>query len=465
MTVEFYRQHLTQIFSQRQWIISSNVLAACTGIVNGLGQLGATECLCLAGSRGTGALPDEQLAPIQLNLDIQSSSMMEDIRQSMVAMQHLPKDIIEAIDDFDPDGTTPIIGPLYDDGKNIAGRAKFGRRQQTWLDLEDKTTIDALWAHLNIPHAPYKIVDANDPNLDKIAQELDEGHGTVWSADNKEGFHGGAQYTRRIHTDDHLKQARHFFAQHSDRLRIMPYLPGIPCSIHAMVFRDQTITFRPCEMIVFQKQDGTQFHYASTATYWDPPTSERDNMKRIAHNVGEHLRKSINYRGFLTVDGIMTTRGFLPTELNPRFGAAVGHLAAGLKDLHIYLLNIAVVEDLDIDWQPKQLETLLLNNADSNRGLSAHSLTTRRIEHTEEIGLLWHDGHFTTTTALDRAHATAKLGPAPSGGIAFLRANPDILTIGRSVAPLVAQAFATINQHWQLGWDNFTPAQDVHAIT
>ncbi|HWB72073.1 MAG TPA: hypothetical protein VG452_07635 [Egibacteraceae bacterium] len=54
--------------------------------------------------------------------------------------------------------------------------------------------------------------------------------------------------------------------------------------------------------------------------------------------------------GVFTVDGVMTAEGFRPTELNPRFGAAIA-LMARATGLPLYLLHLASVHRPDLDWR------------------------------------------------------------------------------------------------------------------
>jgi predicted ATP-grasp superfamily ATP-dependent carboligase len=55
-------------------------------------------------------------------------------------------------------------------------------------------------------------------------------------------------------------------------------------------------------------------------------------MRSAARAVGRHLIERVGYRGPYGVDGVLTSAGFRPAELNPR--ATAGHMmpvyAAGL---------------------------------------------------------------------------------------------------------------------------------------
>jgi hypothetical protein len=139
--------------------------------------------------------------------------------------------------------------------------------------------VDALWDAAGVRRAPSAIVDVDLQTLTDAASALDEGHGTVWVGDNREGWHGGADLLRWVRTLDQASAAHKFLAAHCDRVRVMPFLEGIPCSIHGWVFPTQTIALRPCEMLVFRIPASDKLSYAGAATIWEPPAP-------VCHEIG-----------------------------------------------------------------------------------------------------------------------------------------------------------------------------------
>ena len=81
----------------------------------------------------------------------------------------------------------------------------------------------------------------------------------------------------------------------------MPFLEGIPCSIHGVVFHPD-------------------------------------------RRVGAGLRERVGYRGAFTVDGVLAAQGFLPTELNPRLGAGLSTMTRDLPGLPVGLLDRVLIE-------------------------------------------------------------------------------------------------------------------------
>jgi hypothetical protein len=456
-----YSELLAGIYGKRRWLLALDVLAMGAPLVSALAALGAGRCLCIAAARGTGEPPDPALAPDPVVLNVTASDMMGGIRASLAALANLPPDIVERVNAFDPEGSARVLGTIFDDGRAVAGRRKWGARPAAWQALEDKTLVDALWDEVGVERAPARIVAANFEDSFQASRALDRGVGCVWAGDNREGFHGGATYLRWVRDELQAREAATFFAAHCDRARIMPFLEGIPCSIHGLVFEDCTIAFRPCEMLVFRRPGRAELHYGRAATFWDPPAADRERMRQVARGVGDHLRKRVGYRGVFTIDGVLTSEGFRPTELNPRYGAALSCLGVP-PELSLLLLHFAVAEGVRADFRPAELERLVLEAADGKRSGGGLAIAQRGVAETERVSLVQQrDGTFRIAGASEQPDALALLGPGPVG--AFLRIDlvSERTPVGPSVAPRVAAAIACADAHFGLGIGPLEPARDV----
>lgn len=73
---------------------------------------------------------------------------------------------------------------------------------------------------------------------------------------------------RWVRTAEQAAEAATFFALRCDQVRVMPFLEGIPCSIHGIVLPDGVLAVRPCEMVVLRRPGEATFHYAQAATFW-----------------------------------------------------------------------------------------------------------------------------------------------------------------------------------------------------
>jgi len=71
--------------------------------------------------------------------------------------------------------------------------------------------------------------------------------------------------------------------------RGMPFLEGIPCSAHGIVFPDGVVVLRPAEMVVL-RGGRTGFVYFRGGTCWDPPAARREELRALVRRVGGHLR-------------------------------------------------------------------------------------------------------------------------------------------------------------------------------
>jgi len=130
-----------------------------------------------------------------------------------------------------------------------------------------------------VARAPAEVVAARRADLLAAATRLDTGNGTVWVGDNREGWHGTGEYARLVTDESSAAEAASFMEAHCDAARVMPYLEGIPCSIHATVFPEGEYAYRPCEMLVFRTPDSPLFRYAGIATWWEPAKADREEMR------------------------------------------------------------------------------------------------------------------------------------------------------------------------------------------
>lgn len=467
MPFSHWRALLEEIYGRgRPWLLAGDVLAPLTGLAATLEELGSGPCFRIAASRGTGPLPVGQDA-LGVDLGIVPSpgtGLMGAIRAGQAALQNLPPEVLARIEAFDPERRARVIGPIFDDGLPVAGREKFGRRRPEWIALEDKTVLAPLWEAAGVRAAPERTVAGDAGSLIEahraLATEVGErfgGLGCVWAGDNTEGWHGGAEATFWV-PDDAAARARAAALDGRFRtVRVMPFLDGLPCSIHGVVFPDFVLTLRPCEMIVLRRPDRSGLIYARASTFWDPPPEDREAMREAARRVGAHLRERVGFRGAFTLDGVMTAEGFLPTELNPRFGAALGVMSRGV-DLPLMLAFLAVVEGGDIDWRPEALEAALLTAADESRSGAGGAFPQVTVDGIREAGLRFLPAGGGLIAELIEApgedeelHADVILGPGPGGGYLNISLRPECTPIGPSVAPRIVAALDCLDRAWSLG--------------
>lgn len=239
----------------------------------------------------------------------------------------------------------------------------------------------------------------------------------------------------------------------------MPFLDGLPCSVHGFVLPERVLAFRPNEMIVLRRPGDASFQYAGFGTFWDPPEARRAELRAAARAVGELLKARFGYRGAFSVDGVMTAQGFRPTELNPRIGAAM--YAVFGREVSLDVLNGAMIEGEPLDWRPLELEAFLLERADTRRsGHSGVPLKTRP-EALQEARLLVEGGVAREVGPEDPWNLSATAGPGPTGGYLRLVADPDRTPRGPSLAPTIIAGLRWADEAWGTGVGALEAAPDL----
>jgi hypothetical protein len=454
MHVEAAEAELEQIYGRQAWLVAADVLQAAGATIRRLRAWGAPRCFAIAARNGTGEAPSAEDCEFVV-LDLPPQPMMDAIHAAEDAVRTLSPAIQAAVDRFDPSGQLRVIGPIFSDGRPVAGRRFWGARPAAWRALEDKVVIDALWDAAGVPRAPSQVAPVDLEALRAAADRQDEGHGTVWAGDASRGFHGGATYTCRVTTPAEALIAYEHLRTRCRAARVMPYLRGIPCSIHGVVFPTHTLVLRPAEMLTLLRPGGTGFLYARAATFWDPPADERAALRDLARRVGDHLRRTVGYRGAFTVDGVMTGRGFRPTELNPRVGAALGLM---VPSFGFSFLHDALVEGLPLVGDPVGLEEELLAQADAHRNGSIGFVVNTPFSTTVRRSLLFQRGEWRASLEGEPVDGELSVGPGPSGGFVNLTLTAARTPTGPPVAPRAAALVRYVDAHFATGIGEVSPA-------
>ena len=299
------------MFAGRKVVLTGGPLAALTGVCRRLRELGAERPFVLATGMGTGEPPGPEEAEWCV-VELAAPDLVAEIRAAMRLLRLLPEGVAAALDRWDPRREALVLSPMFNELPQIAGRRVYGPRRPEWRRLEDKVVVDALWDDLGVPRAPSEVVPAEGAALRAAARRLDRGAGTAWAGDARQGFHGGAFCLRWVRGEEDAAEAAAFLAARCDRVRVMPFLEGIPCSIHGVVFPEGVASFRPVEMVTLRRPGSNRLRYAGAATFWDPPAADREVMRDLARRVGAGLRDRVGYRGAFTVDGGWRPRGSCP---------------------------------------------------------------------------------------------------------------------------------------------------------
>ena len=457
----YWREILRPTYEGRKFILALDRLAGAGRTLEILRELGAARPFIIAASRGQGDLPAADEADVAM-VEVAGGTTMEWLRNVEATMANLPADVVARIDTWDPGGAALALGPFMFGNAFVAGRRLYGGRPDPWVALEDKMTVDALWDRSYVTRAPSRNVRLDAPELAVAAAELDWGRGTFWSGDATHGWHGGGEVARWIPEPSFAAPAKRYLAAHAESVRVMPFLEGIPCSIYGIVFPDRVITVRPAEMLTLRRPAVGEIKYVGTATFYDPPEDLRRVMEQAARNVGEVLRREYDYAGAFTIDGVATSRGFVPTELNPRLGAGLFRATSRVEGLWLIGLQRALTEREALDYRSAELEAFLDVATEQRRNGAAFVMVDRAPDEPTAIHVRFGDGGVSTTADTDKAEATIEWGFGNTAGAVSVRFNPSQTPAGPSVAARAAAGLSFAAGQWGLDIPRYEPAVDAH---
>ena len=458
----YYKALLRSVFEGRRFLLTGNYPASLGHQARYLRGFGAARPFLIAERRGNGGAPEPKDAELRV-LDVHpGADRLDHDRKVQRALADPPREIQRAVDAWDPEGAARTLHQYLMAGAwPVAGRAAYAGRPAEWIALEDKVAIDAFWDVAGVPRAPSRVVRAEHQALRAAADALDRGAGTVWASDARNGPNGGALGLRWVRPGDDGREAAASLARIADRVRVMPFLEGIPASIHGIVLPDAVAALRPVEMLVLRQRTGDRLIYAGCSTWFDPRPEDRETMRRLARRVGAELRDRVGFRGAFTIDGVLAEEGFLPTELNPRPGAGIYTLARALGDFPLYLLCLAIAEGERLDYRPELLERAVVEAADARRVCGGTAETGTKLADAGTLHLV-RDGHECRKARPDEdPEATLRFGPSPVGGFLGFHLNPAANEPGPSAAPQAARAFSLADRLLGMGFGVLEAARNV----
>ncbi len=450
-------ERMARLYAGGPVILGPGVLAAFTSTVTELRGHGC-RVLVLATARGAGPVPAPEECTI-VELETPTTRLVTDELRLLDHLAHdLPDHAVAAIEGFDPAGEAVWdVGHFVQDDEPILGRRVVGGRPAAYFRMEDKLFAEEVWAACNVPTAPHLVVPVEESALVEATATLASPLGAVWTGDTRDGFHGAGNYVRWVADEEDRAVAQAFFALHCDRVRVAPFLDGVPCSIHGFVLPDGTAALRPVEIVALRKVDSHEFVYGGLSSYWDPPDTDRAEMRAIARRVGNWLQAEHDYRGAFGIDGVLTADGFRPTELNTRLAAGAVRLAAVDREL-FHLLQTHLVAGLDTGVTVADLERLVPTMDAERAGQPVAIGQGVSLGTSDEYDLHW-DGT-TLTKAQTKTGNTLVLADTPSGF--FSRISPcAALAPGDRLAPLNAALLAYLDREYDAGFGPVEAAPDL----
>ena len=442
----YYTELLRPVFAGRKWLIAGPVAVGLGGLARRFTALGADRPFLIAGTEGTGAMPTPEEAELHV-LGLGGKDILEEHRNLHNTLHDLPPALRRAIDAWDPTGSANFIfaSPLAE-ARGTPPRPPYGARPASWAALEDKVKVDAFWDAAGVKRAPSRVVPARYESLKTAAAALDRGLGTVWAADARDGTNGGGLGLRWVRRGADGHASFEALRRIADRVRVMPFLEGIPASIHGIVCPDTVAVFRPVEMVVLRPTDGDRLFYAGCATAFDPNPDDRETMRTVAHRTGTMLRETVGYRGPFGIDGILSEDGYLPTEMNTRAGAALGPLVAGLPDLPLAALCLAITQGEKLDYRPDLLERAVVQSADAHRTCAGWSVTPNTFDESGSLEVVRDGDEYREGREDEEPHGSIQYGPSGLGGFLRFTSQRAQIQRGSSAAAEVIRALRYADQ-------------------
>ncbi len=453
MDLDSLKSKIAAFHRGKKWIVLPDAAAGATSMVEQLRDWGVGGVMIVAAVEGVGELP---IADRFFYTRTRGSTVMLGIRAYLASVEHPSDELLAAVDEFDPSGDAKVLGSGFSRMGMLAGRPVYGARPPEWGALEDKTLVDQLWDDAGVRRAPSAVVPVGEAAA--VAADLASELGTVWVADNREGWHGGGEYARWVRSESDVGPAAAWMAQHADTVRIMPFLDGIPSSIHGFVTPDGVAVFLPMEMIILRNAERPEFLYAQAANFWSPPADVRDGMRESARRVGTLLADRYGYLGGFGIDGVCTADGFLPTELNPRL--SVGHgLQSRAADVPLGSIERMMIAG-DVAIASADLEAIIVDAAESGRRGGMLLPLTASYE-AAKTGIVLGENGAVAVDPEGQNDAVMEIGPAAMGSVIVLRLDPEHTPIGPSTAPRAVHAIDLARDLWDLEIPRVVAAPDV----
>ncbi len=442
-------ERLEEIYGQKSWIIATQAAVSAVNLHKMLGEWGS-RTLVVASNEGTGDLPDTEI----VYTGSKGDSAVGSIREFFDSVVYPSPQVQARVENFDPENRARVIAEPYATAAEMVGRTTFGVRHPEWGAWEDKMRVDALWEDLSVPHADYRIVDVADAPT--AASEIGNEMGSVWVADNSQGWHGGGDFVKWIRHPDQSAEVADWFADRADRVRVMPFLDGLPCSIHGWVTDTGVATFLPVEILVLRDTADHTMVYSGVSTSWVAPSGLSDEMRAVALKVGRELSQRDGYLGLFGIDGISTVDGFRPTELNPRMSVGAGAQMGGV-DLPIWALTRAEIEGLvhlDHEW----IESEVLGQ----RKPTIHFGKMVHVDVRESVFIgLGRTGKVNLVDTEQESVAKITAGPSATGSFVTGSFDTEKIGTGPPVAPMIADTLNLVSGEWDLGFPYLTAAPNL----
>lgn len=349
--------------------------------------------------------------------------------QLIAGLDH-PGWLTSQADAFDRQRAARLLLPDPLDPPQTGTRRGFGRRSPVWRVLENKTIVDTLWDAMSIPRARSIVADS-PANLAHLGGLVDQGAGVICAvqpADGSGSAGGDGIYWWRTQPPPTAQSA-----VRDAWVRLMPLLAGLPTRLHGLVTANNVISFPPLEVVALPRLDRGTFLCAGTA----PMLCQHGELLAITEHAGQVLRGRIAYRGAFSIDGILTTAGFRPTDLNARITSAMEAVPPALR-VRLHLANMLAREDAELD--PLALRTLARIVFRRPASYTLYGAATAANERPRTALVRWQGEHLRVADG-SQAHGDLTISPSLRGWLLTATLRVEHLPPNRSLNSLAARVF------------------------
>jgi hypothetical protein len=452
---------LADVFAGRRVVCAGGVLAAMHPVVGELRAVGAERMLLLPTSVGTGPIPAGDDLEVLVHELPPTPGATAQFRAEERLFADPPPELLDAIHAFVGAEEPLVLAQPFSAVQAFGPLAVFGPRRPEWVALEDKTVGDELFDAVQVPRPPSIVAPVDGRALDDACARIDQGTGTVWAGDARDGFNGGAEYVRWVRNEESRASAIEFFGARCDRVRVAPFVDGVPCSIHGFVAGSGVVVLRPVELVTLRVDDERGLRYAGAATYFDPEPVDRVLMRAAALRLGLYLRERVDFRGGFTIDGICSAGGWTATECNPRGGAGLGYLGECVPELLGGLMQRVAAAGGLPTLDTNAIEDVVVGRADGRRWGGAWTPTEAEWSETITTPIVGDEHGYRRALEGEIADATISTGPGPAGGFIRFEPVPERTPAGPSLAPRAVAALAFADDELGAGIGPLTPAANV----
>jgi hypothetical protein len=444
---------LRRVFADRPVIFAGAIARAFRRWARQLRAVGLPRPLVLAaGAGGAPALPEEAEWHLLPEDHLPNAPLVE-------RMRSLPEELAARVEQHDPRGQAIVVTHLRSGVQQVQGRPICAPEPSAWRAVESKEAAVTWFERAGLEQAPSVVLALDDPSLWSASAALDQGEGVVWAGDARDGPGGSAYLLRRVRSPAEADAAARELGRQCDRVRIMPFLEGVPCGVGALVLPDGVVVGRPMEMLVLR--EGRHMRHFGCASFWDPPPHDREGMRAAARRVGQALRAHLSYQGAFTLDGIMSARGFLPTEVNTRTGEGLSVLSTLDETLPLELWSQLLAAGHAGGVRAEALERVLLGVIDQRRVGWGRLTVEQPWQGDTPHPVVWEGQRYRLAAEGEVAHAVLWAHAKQPGGFLRFVFEPEHTPIGPSVAPRVVAGLALAESLLGLSLGALEPAQDL----